>query len=49
MGTGDWGHFGKLSASLGTGDWGLGQGRQGRKFYAQCPMPYAQLQLPKFN
>ncbi|WYL92569.1 MAG: hypothetical protein HEQ35_00715 [Gloeotrichia echinulata IR180] len=23
---GDWGHFGKLSASLGTGDWGLGTG-----------------------
>ncbi|WP_268964705.1 hypothetical protein [Nostoc sp. CMAA1605] len=22
MGTGDWGHFDKLSASLGTGDWG---------------------------
>ncbi|XZF61833.1 MAG: hypothetical protein ACSI46_22860 [Gloeotrichia echinulata DVL01] len=26
MGIGDWGHFGKLSASLGTGDWGLGIG-----------------------
>ncbi|WYM00530.1 MAG: hypothetical protein HEQ19_14375 [Gloeotrichia echinulata CP02] len=22
MGIGDWGHFDKLSASLGTGDWG---------------------------
>ncbi|WZI66399.1 MAG: hypothetical protein HEQ35_31610 [Gloeotrichia echinulata IR180] len=21
LGIGDWGHFGKLSASLGTGDW----------------------------
>jgi hypothetical protein len=25
---GDWGHFGKLSASLGIGDWGLGIGKK---------------------
>ncbi|MCF4969091.1 hypothetical protein CV014_19190 [Nostoc sp. CMAA1605] len=24
LGIGDWGHFDKLSASLGIGDWGLG-------------------------
>ncbi|XHR80890.1 MAG: hypothetical protein ACFKPT_21945 [Gloeotrichia echinulata GP01] len=27
---GDWGHFGKLSASLGIGDWGLGIGDWGK-------------------
>ncbi|WP_236144273.1 hypothetical protein [Nostoc sp. CMAA1605] len=32
MGTGDWGHFDKLSASLGIGDWG--QGRQGRIYFS---------------
>ncbi|WZI66457.1 MAG: hypothetical protein HEQ35_30810 [Gloeotrichia echinulata IR180] len=35
LGIGDWGHFGKLSASLGIGDWGLGIGEYITKIFPQ--------------
>ncbi|MCM0590122.1 MAG: hypothetical protein KA716_07650 [Gloeotrichia echinulata DEX184] len=51
IGTGDWGHFGKLSASLGIGDWGLGIGDWGLGIgliYSLLITPYSLLITPYY-